>query len=256
MIKLYRYFVILTGYGQQKIKSVYFTTMKQYIRNNTVFQAAFPVTIPVLFGYLAIGIPFGLMLVKAGYPWPLAPLMSILMYAGAGQYIAIGLFAAKVPLLGMLLTILMVNIRHIVYGLSLIEQFKGVGKWKAYLIFSLTDETYALLTGVKVPENVNEGDFFGSIALLNQIYWITGSIIGAIAGTWIPFSFAGIYFALTALFAVLLIEQIRRTKDLLPVIIGVVCAVASLVFAGPSKMLIAALASSLAILILVRGKQK
>jgi 4-azaleucine resistance transporter AzlC len=219
-------------------------------------SAAFPVTLPVLFGYIAIGIPFGLMLVKAGYPWPLAPVMSILMYAGAGQYIAIGLFAAGVPLAGMLITILMVNIRHIVYGLSLIQKFKEAGRWKPYLIFSLTDETYALLTGVKVPENVTPGAFYGSIALLDHLYWVTGSLIGALAGTLIPFSFAGIDFALTALFAVLLIDQLRRSGDILPAAIGIGCAVIALAVIGPSNMLITSLAASMAILILVRGRQK
>jgi len=219
-------------------------------------RAAFPVTVPVLFGYLAIGIPFGLLLVKTGYPWWVAPLMSILMYAGAGQYIAIGLFAAGVPVAGMVLTILMVNIRHIVYGLSLIEQFRTVGRWKPYLVFSLTDETYALMTGVKVPDNVKSGEFYGSIALLDQSYWLAGTLIGALAGQFIPFSFAGIDFALTALFAVLLIDQLKRTKDAVPAAIGAACAVGSLVAFGPSNMLIAALAGALALLVLVRGRQK
>jgi 4-azaleucine resistance transporter AzlC len=223
---------------------------------HTTVKTAFPVTIPVLFGYLAIGIPFGLMLVKAGYPWWLAPIMSACMYAGAGQYIAIGLFAAGAPLIGMLVTILMVNIRHIVYGLSLIGKFRTVGKWKPYLIFALTDETYALLTGVKVPENVKDGNFYGAIALLDQSYWIIGSVIGALAGKFIPYSFAGIDFALTALFAVLLLDQLRASKDILPVIIGLACAIAALILAGPSNMLIAALAAALAVLILVRGRQK
>jgi len=219
-------------------------------------KTAFPVTVPVLFGYLAIGIPFGLMLVKAGYPWWVAPLMSILMYAGAGQYIAVGLFTAGVPVAGMVLTILMVNIRHIVYGLSLIEQFRTVGRWKPYLVFSLTDETYALMTGVKVPDNIKDGDFYGAIALLDQSYWLAGTVIGALAGQFIPVSFAGIDFALTALFAVLLIDQLKRTKDAVPAAIGAACAVVSLIAFGPSKMLIAALAGALALLILVRGRQK
>ena len=216
-------------------------------------RPAFPVTVPVLFGYIAIGIPFGLMLVKAGYPWWLAPVMSVLMYAGAGQYIAVGLFAANVPLAGILVTILMVNIRHIVYGLSLIEKFKTVGKWKPYLVFSLTDETYALLTGVKVPANVAPGPFYGAIALLDQSYWVAGSIIGALAGQFIPFSFRGIDFALTALFAVLLIDQIRASKDVVPAAIGIGAGILAVILVGPSNMLIAALAGALAVLILVRG---
>lgn len=222
----------------------------------TSARAAFPVTVPVLFGYIAIGIPFGLMLVKAGYPWWLAPIMSVLMYAGAGQYIAVGLFAANVPLAGILVTILMVNIRHIVYGLSLIEKFKTVGKWKPYLVFALTDETYALLTGVKVPANVAPGPYYGAIALLDHGYWIAGSLIGALAGQFIPFSFKGIDFALTALFAVLLIDQIRASKDFLPAAIGVGAGILAVALVGPSNMLIAALAGALAVLIIVRGGKK
>ena len=220
------------------------------------FRAAFPVTIPVLFGYIAIGIPFGLMLVKAGYPWWLSPLMSILMYAGAGQYIAVGLFAAGVPLAGMLVTMLAVNIRHVVYGLSLIDRFKVAGRWKGYLVFALTDETYALLTGVKVPDNVRPGPFYAAIALLDQSYWVIGSVIGALAGSLIPFSFAGIDFALTALFAVLLIDQLTRTRDILPAIVGIACSAVAIVLVGPKNMLIVALATSLAVLVALRGKKE
>ncbi len=217
-------------------------------------RAAFPATVPVLFGYLSIGIPFGLLLVKTGYPWWLAPLMSLTMYAGAGQYIAIGLFAAGVPLAASLATMLMVNIRHIVYGLSLIEPFRDSGRWKPYLVFSLTDETYAILTGVAVPQNVRPASFYGTVAALNQSYWVLGSLIGAVAGYALPFSFRGVEFALTALFAVLLVDQLRRTRDLVPAGIGVIAAVAALVLAGPSRMLIAALAGALAVLIAARGR--
>lgn len=220
-----------------------------------IVRVAFPVTLPVLFGYIAIGIPFGLMLVKAGYPWWMAPLMSLAMYAGAGQYLAVGLFAASAPLPAMAVAMLLVNIRHIVYGLSLIERFQGVGGWKPYLVFSLTDETYALLTGVKLPEGFAPGPFYGTIALLDQAYWILGGIIGALAGAIIPFSFRGVDFALTALFVVLLMDQLTRSKDPLPPAIGGGCAVAALVLAGPGNMLIVALAGALALLALVRGRR-
>lgn len=236
--------------------------MNHFSRRNTArhaadcVRAAFPVTVPVLFGYLAIGIPFGLMLVKAGYPWWLAPVMSCLMYAGAGQYIAVGLFAAGVPLPAMLVTILAVNIRHIVYGLSLIERFKEAGKWKPYLVFALTDETYALLTGVQVPPNVSTSGFYGAVAVLDQSYWVIGSVIGAVAGSLIPVPLTGVDFALTALFAVLLIDQLRRTGDIVPALIGIFCAAAALVAVGPKNMLIVALAGSLAALALVRGRNR
>lgn len=213
---------------------------------------AFKVTIPVLFGYLSIGIPFGLMLVNAGYPWWLAPLMSITMYAGAGQYMAVGLFSAGTPLTAILVTMLMVNIRHIVYGLSLIEPFKKVGKWKPYLIFALTDETYALLTGTAVPKGLNPGKFYGAIAIFDHLYWIIGSIIGAIAGSLIKFNFDGIDFALTALFIVLLIEQLKKTKNPLPPIIGGICSVIAFFIFGPDNILIASLAIGIAFLMILQ----
>lgn len=216
-------------------------------------RSVFSITTPVLFGYVAIGIPFGLMLVKAGYPWWLSPVMSVLMYAGAGQYVAVGLFAAKVPLPAMAATMLMVNIRHIVYGLSLMEKFKTVGRWKPYLVFALTDETYALLTGITPPPSVNPGSFYGSIALLNQLYWISGSLIGSLAGSLIPFSFAGVDFALTALFTVLLMDQLRRGGNSIPALIGGLSAVGALIVVGPGNMLIASLACAMAALTLFRG---
>jgi 4-azaleucine resistance transporter AzlC len=142
--------------------------------NKYIFKQAFKISTPILFGYLAIGIPFGINIVAAGYPWWMSVLMSVFMYAGAGQYIAVGLFAAGVPLPQILITELFVNIRHIVYGLSLITKFKQVGKWKPYLVFSLTDETYALLTSTEVPPRADPGFFYGMIALLDQCYWILG----------------------------------------------------------------------------------
>ncbi|MBR7064200.1 MAG: AzlC family ABC transporter permease [Treponema sp.] len=221
------------------------------------FVKALKITLPVFFGYIAIGIPFGLMLVNAGYPAWLAPVMSVSMYAGAGQYVAIGLFASKMPLGAIIVTELFVNIRHIVYGLSLLEKFSGVGKWKPYLIFALTDETYSLMVNCDVPENYNAGTFYGTIAFLDHIYWITGGIIGAIAGTLLPFSFKGVDFALTALFIVLLIEQLEKSKDFLPPLIGSCSTIMAIALFKKnvlleSNILILAISMSIAFLIILR----
>lgn len=188
--------------------------------NKKCFSLAFKASIPVLIGYLTIGIPYGFLAVKNGYPWWIASLASLVMYAGAGQYLAIGLFAAGTPLSAILIAELLVNIRHIVYGLSLITKFKRCGKWRPYLIFALTDETYSLLTSIDIPEGQRPGSFYGTIAALNQSYWWLGSTIGALAGAVIPVDFAGIDFALTALFVVLAISQYEATKDPVPVITG------------------------------------
>lgn len=213
---------------------------------------------PVFFGYIAIGIPFGLMVTTAHYPWWIAPLMSITMYAGAGQYVAIGLFAAGAPLAAIAVTELFVNIRHIVYGLSLITKFKNVGKWKPFLAFALTDETYALLTGINLPEHANPGTFYGIIALLDYLYWILGGVIGAVAGTLLPFSFEGVDFALTSLFAVLLINQLKATKDIIPAAIGIAVTLAAIMLSkfgimNSNQILIAALSGGITVLILLRG---
>jgi len=224
------------------------------------FVEAAKITIPVLFGYLAIGIPFGLMIVNAGYPVWIAPIMSITMYAGAGQYVAVGLFASGTPLRAIAITELLVNIRHIVYGLSLITRFKNVGAWKPYLIFALTDETYSLLTNCTVPKGANAGAFYGTIALLDHLYWILGGVIGAVAGQFIPFSLAGVDFALTALFMVLLIEQLAKSRDATPPLIGALAALAAIVLSRcglfPSgHILIAAITFALAALVAVRGRK-
>lgn len=213
---------------------------------------AFKVTIPVLFGYLAIGIPFGLMLVSADYPWWLAPIMSILMYAGAGQYMAVSLFAAGANLSVTAITMLLLNIRHIVYGLSLITPFKNTGKWKPYLIFALTDETYALMTSCPPPKGINPPSFYGAIALLDHLYWITGSLIGALAGTLIPFSFEGVDFALTALFAVLLIDQVKKSKDWVPPLIGITVTILAIILIPSDYVLLASLAAGVTILMLIK----
>ena len=229
--------------------------------NKYYFSQAVKITVPVFFGYIAIGIPFGIMVTTAHYPWYLAPLMSLTMYAGAGQYMAMGLFASGAPLTAIAVTQLFLNIRHIVYGLSLIEKFKGTGKWKPYLIFALTDETYALLTSVKVPEGVNRGNFLGTIALLDQMYWVLGGIIGAIAGALIPFSFEGVDFALTALFAVLMLNQLKASKDFLPSAIGICAALITVILSrfglfSSERILITAISIGIAFLILCRGRKE
>lgn len=224
------------------------------------FHRAIRATVPVFFGYIAIGIPFGLMLVNAGYPWWLAPIMSVLMYAGAGQYLAVGLYAVGTPLIAILIAQFFVNIRHVFYGLSLISKFKNVGKIKYFLMFALTDETYALLTMVNVPKDADVGSYYGTIALFDWLYWIGGSTLGALMGTVIPFDFAGVDFALTALFIVLLINQIRGSRDILPPVTGIVTALAAILlsragFLPSQHILLVAISLGLVTLVIVRRRK-
>jgi 4-azaleucine resistance transporter AzlC len=199
-----------------------------------LFFGAFKYSIPVLLGYLAIGTAFGLLMTDAGYSWYLALLMSVVMYAGAGQYIAVGLFASGAGLAESVIIQFVVNARHIAYGITMFKKFNGAGIFKPYLIFALTDETFALLSSLDdVPaagspygKDIHERSLFMFyVSALNHLYWIAGSLIGAFAGALLPFTFEGISFALTALFVVLIIEQIFRVKRFLPFVIPALAAI-------------------------------
>jgi 4-azaleucine resistance transporter AzlC len=214
------------------------------------------ITTPVFFGYIAAGIPFGLLVVNAGYPLLLAPLMSLVIYTGAGQYLAVALFAAGANLPSILIAMLLLSARHCVYGLALIEQFRGAGKWKPYLIYALSDETYALIAGCKPPEGMPPANFYALVSLLNQCYWTAGTLIGAAAGSLIPFSFKGVDFALTALFAVLLVEQLKKTRDALSVLVGAAVTVLAVLFVPSDHVLVASLSAGIAALILTHRRNE
>ncbi|MBP2645269.1 MAG: AzlC family protein [Firmicutes bacterium] len=217
-------------------------------------RAAFSATIPVLFGYLAIGLAFGLLLQNAGYPWVFALIMSVFIYAGAAQYLAVGLFANNAGLLEIATITFLVNFRHMIYGLSLFRKFALTNKFKPYMIFSLTDETYALLTSVTPSPEVKEAQYYFYIALLNHSYWIIGSVLGAVAAQFVTFNTQGLDFALTALFVVLLMEQYTNSANKLVFVIGGVCAFAPLILLGKENMLLYAVILAIAALITLKKR--
>ncbi len=218
------------------------------------FKKAFPHTIPVLTGYLFIGIAFGVMYAEKGYSFLWAILMSIMVYAGSGQYLAVNFFVPGVSFLQVIFLTFMVNVRHIFYGISLLEKFNRIGKKRWYMIFGLTDETYSLLCTTKVPEGVDESKFLFAISLLDHMYWVLGSAIGAIAGTLLPISSEGIDFAMTALFVVIFIEQWMEQKNRIPELIGVAVSIICLVIFGASKFVLPAMLAIVALLFIGRRK--
>lgn len=216
------------------------------------FKAAFPHTIPVLTGYLFIGMAFGVMIQEKGYNFLWAMLMSLLCYAGSGQYLAVNFFAPGVSLLHVIFMEFMVNIRHIFYGLSLLERFAEAGKKRLYLIFSLTDETYSLYFVTKVPPDVEEDKFLFAIAVLDQSYWVIGSGIGALLGNIMPFDATGIDFAMTALFVVIMIEQWMEKKNRKSVVIGLICGLVCLLIFGAENFILPTMLCIMAILLFGR----
>ncbi len=205
------------------------------------FKKAFPYTIPVLTGYLFIGIAFGVMYAEKGYSFLWAILMSLLVYAGSGQYLAVNFFVPGISFIQVMFLTFMVNVRHVFYGVSLVERFNKMGKSRWYMIFGLTDETYSLLCTTKVPEGVSESKFMLAISLMNHSYWVLGSAIGGLAGSYLPINSEGIDFAMTALFVVIFVEQWMERKNRVPEIIGVLLAIACLLLFGAERFVLPAM---------------
>ena len=202
-------------------------------------KQAFIDTIPVLTGYVVLGFGFGIILKANGYGTGLAFVMSLIIYAGSMQFVAIGLLTGGASLLTAALTTLMVNARHLFYGISMLEKYRNTGKRKPYLIFALTDETYSLVCRdlSDIPE-VERKRYYFWVSLLNQSYWVAGSVLGAVVGSMVSFNSQGIDFALTALFLTVFIEQWLSTKDHWPAIIGVGVSVLCLIIFGSENFLI------------------
>jgi 4-azaleucine resistance transporter AzlC len=208
------------------------------LKNIIIF--AFKTAVPVILGYLAIGAAFGLILHNVGYPLFLALFMSVVIYAGAGQYTAAGMFTAGAGYAEIALTTFLINSRHIVYSFSMLNMFRNSLPHTPYLIFGLTDETFGLLSTADVPLELPKIRAYFYITLFNQTAWVTGTAFGYLIGKAAPFDFKGVEFALTALFVVLLLEQWKNRRDNSPFIIAFVSAVLALLIFGKENMLIAA----------------
>lgn len=219
-------------------------------------KTAFLDTLPVMTGYLFLGFGFGIILQQNGYGvlWALA--MSLFIYAGSMQYVGVGLLTGGASLAAAALTTLMVNARHLFYGISMIDTYKGTGKRKPYLIFALTDETYSLVSR-KLPEGVDKTAYCFLVSLFDQCYWVAGSAVGVLAGK-LPLDFTGIDFALTALFVTIFVEQWLSTKNHLPALVGVGSAVLCLVIFGAENFLIPTMILIAAILMMLQktGKEE
>lgn len=207
-----------------------------------MLKTAFVAMLPVLTGYLVLGFGFGIIMKANGFGLALTFAMSLLIYAGSMQYAAIGLFTGGASLLTVALTTLMVNARHLFYGISMLDRYKHTGARKPYLIFGLTDETYSLVCGdLSEISEENRKDYYLLVTLLNQIYWIAGSVLGAAAGTLLQFNSEGIDFALTALFLTVFTDQWLTAEKHTPALIGVGVSVCSLLLFGADSFLIPAM---------------
>ncbi len=210
--------------------------------NKKTLLATFKDTIPVLTGYLFLGGGFGILLSESGYGVGWAFFMSLFMFAGSGQYLAVSLLATHASLISTAVATLLVNARHLFYGISLVDTYKNAGKKKPYMIFALTDETYSLVTQNQPPEGISRNQYCFLVSFFDHCYWILGCVIGNIAGSTLPINFKGVEFVLTALFVTMFVEQWISNKDHRPAIIGVASTALCLLVFGRDLFLIPSMA--------------
>ena len=208
-------------------------------------RTAFVDTLPVMAGYVFLGFGFGILLIQSGYGPLWAFAMSLFIYAGSMQYLTVSLLTGGAGLLTAALTTVVVNARHLFYGISMVDAYKGAGKKKPYMIFALTDETYSLVSQNQVPEGISRHGYCFLVSLFDHIYWVAGTVLGSLTGKLLPINYEGIEFALTALFVTIFVEQWLSTKDHRPALIGVAATVLCFavfgrdVFLIPSMVIIA-----------------
>ncbi len=225
------------------------------MKKRTVKQAFYQ-SIPVLTGYIFLGIGFGILLRKAGYGVIWAAAMSILIYGGSMQYVGVGLLEAGASVLTTIITTITVNARHLFYSISMIRLYKDAGKFKPYLIFSLTDETYSFLCDGKVPAGVEPNLYRFLISLFHHCYWILGGILGNLLGAVLPFSASGVEFSMTAVFVAAFADQWISTKDHIPAITGAISTLVCLLIFGRENFLIPAMLLITLLLTLLRRREE
>lgn len=219
-----------------------------------VIKEAFYHTIPVMTGYLFLGFAFGVFLESKGYNWIWALLMSVFVYAGSMQFVMVDLLAGAASLIGAAMMTLMVNARHLFYGIAMLDEFKEMGRKKPYAIFSLTDETFSLFCGVKEKFGTDRKQLLFWIALLNHWYWIAGSVIGAVFGSIWHIPSEGIDFVMTALFTVIFLDRWKAETNHSASILGIILSILCLVIFGPSRFIIPAMLSITVVFLLFRNR--
>ncbi len=217
------------------------------------FRFALKQTVPIFFTYLFLGVAFGVLMSDAGFDAGFSAAAAVFIFAGSLQLVMVPLMASGASLLTIALTSLLINARHIFYGIGFIEKFRRMGARYPYMIFSLTDETYSILSSVRYPEGLDEDRCAFFIAMLNQSYWILGCTLGACAGSYLQFDMRGFEFSAVALFLVVVTDQWRQYKTKLPFLVAAACAVGFFLLLGKEYFLVPTLLASLAALLVLRG---
>ena len=220
----------------------------------TTLRAALPVTIPVMTGYFCLGFAYGLLMSAQGFALLWTFLMSAVVYGGSIQYLGVTILASAFDPVAALALSVMVNARHVFYGLSMLEPYRAAGRVRFPLVALLTDETFSIVSAMTPPAGVKRRDFCLWVSVLDYLYWVAASVAGHLFGSLVSFNTAGMDFALTALFVVLFMEQWKERANRPSGVIGIACAAAGLAVFGAEKMVIPAMVMILAVLLLGRRK--
>lgn len=218
------------------------------------FKAALPYTLPICIGFIVLGMSYGFLMRSKGFPLIYPMLMSLFIFAGSMEFVTVNLLLSDFNPLHVFFLTLMVNARHIFYGISMLDKYKNCGWKKPYLIFGMCDETFTVNCAVTPPEDVDKGWFMFFVTLLNQIYWVSGATLGALLGYIIHFDASGIEFVMTALFVVMFMNQWEETKEHTPALMGIGCSLLCLLIFGSSNFIIPAMILIVLCLSLCKGK--
>ena len=224
--------------------------------NLKTIRQAFYTSVPVMAGYVVLGTGFGILMRNAGYGVLWTAAMSAFLYAGSMQYVGVSLLTSGASVLTTALTTIMVNARHLFYSISMIDTYKDAGQFKPYMIFALTDETYSLLCDGTTPDGAEPNLYRFFVSLFNQCYWVSGSVLGSLLGTVLPFPTTGIEFSMTALFVAAFTEQWLTTKDHVPALTGLLSTLLCLLVFGRDRFLIPAMLLITLILTILRRREE
>ena len=216
------------------------------------FRTALPYTVPVLVGYLVLGISYGVLITSAGFPFWMPMLTSLTIFAGSMEFVLVNLLLSSFDLAQAFLVTLMVNARHLFYGISMLDRYKDMGLKKLYMIFGLTDESFSVVSVTDAPEGVNQGWFSFFVTLLDHSYWFAGATLGGIFGSLLHFNTEGLEFVMTAMFVVIFMEQWKKEKSHFSAVIGLVLPVVCLLIFGADDFMIPAMVAILMALTLAR----
>lgn len=220
------------------------------------FKTAFPYTIPIFAGFWFLGISYGIYASSCGFGWWYPAIMGMTIFGGSLEFVTVSMLLMPFDPLQAFIVAVMIQARHLFYGISMLDRFKGLGWKKLYLIYGMCDETFSINYTAEIPEDVDRGWFYLFVTLLNQIYWVSGAAIGGILGDIIHFNTEGVDFVMTAMFVVIFLEQWHKERHHMHALVGAAASVVCLLLFGPDDFLIPSMICILAALTLLRGSME